>query len=483
MRLTRSARVSCVRKWRVARIPRQYIDTAASWIAGSNHQEHCGETVMNIARMRWALAAAATLTVGAAAARDADGFRHKWPDFRIVNLSSLGGNENAGNSINDQNLIAGFANLPDNNSRHAMLWLYGFRFDLDTLGGPNSNVPWPVKNTNGLIAGIAQTTKPQPEGETWSCRSFFALPTRAVATCLGVVWEEGKIRALPTLGGDNGFATGANNHRQVVGWAENRVKDPTCVLPQIYQFRATLWGPDFDRVRELPPLPGDSTSAATGINDKGQVIGISGACGTAVGGVAARHAVLWEKGKPIHLGNLGGIAWNTAMALNERGDVVGFSNFSKEDGAVFNARAFLWTRGRGIQDLGTLPGDSLSQALGINERRQIVGLSCTAGFASCRAFLWEHGVMRDLNDFVPEDYADHLYTANDINNNGHITGYTIKAGTEDALAFWALPIDERGHRHATAAKGRNKPQRVPLPEQARQQILVRAFAAEAQLAR
>ena len=138
------------------------------------------------------------------------------------------------------------------------------------------------------------------------------------------------------------------------------------------------------------------------------------------------------------------------MALNERGDVVGFSNVSKADGANFNARAFLWTRGRGIQDLGTLPGDSLSQALGINEQRQIVGISCTAGFASCRAFLWEHGVMMDLNDFVPDDYADHLYTANDINNLGQITGYTVKAGTEDSLAFWALPLEKRGHRDSNA---------------------------------
>ena len=116
---------------------------------------------MNIAILRWALAAAATLTVGAAAGDGSDNFRHKRPEFRVVNLSSLGGSENAGNSINDHGLVAGFANLPDNNSRHATLWLYGFRFDLGTLGGPNSNVPWPVKNTNGLIAGIAQTTTPQ----------------------------------------------------------------------------------------------------------------------------------------------------------------------------------------------------------------------------------------------------------------------------------------------------------------------------------
>ena len=439
---------------------------------------------MNISIVRWALAAAAaTLTVGTAAGDGSDSFRHQRPEFRVVNLASLGGSENAGNSINDQSLVAGFANLPDNNSRHAQLWLYGFRFDLGTLGGPNSNVAWPVKNTSGLIAGIAQTTTPQPRGETWSCRSFFAFPTRAAATCLGVVWEEGKIRALPTLGGDNGFATGANNRRQVVGWAENTVEDSSCVLPQKLQFHATLWGPDLDQVRELPPLPGDSTSAATGINDRGQVIGISGACGTAVGGVAARHAVLWEKGKPTHLGNLGGIAWNTPMALNERGDIVGFSNVSKDDGAVFNAHAFLWTRGRGIQDLGTLPGDSISQALGINEQRQVVGISCTAGFASCRAFLWEHGVMMDLNDFVPDDYADHLFTANDINNLGEITGLALKAGTEDQVAFWALPLDKHGHRDADdgAREARSDAKRVPLPAQARERVLARAFATEAQL--
>jgi probable HAF family extracellular repeat protein len=440
---------------------------------------------MNISIARCALAAAATLTVGTAAGDGSDNFRHQPPEFRVVNLAALGGSENSGNSINDQSLIAGFANLPDNNSRHAMLWLYGFRFDLGTLGGPNSNVAWPVKNTSGLIAGIAQTTTPQPRGETWSCRSFFAFPTRAAATCLGVVWEEGKIRALPTLGGDNGFATGANNHRQVVGWAENTVEDSSCVLPQKLQFRATLWGPDLDQVRELPPLPGDSTSAATGINDKGQVIGISGACGTAVGGVAARHAVLWEKGQPIHLGNLGGVAWNTPMALNERGDIVGFSNVSKDDGAVFNARAFLWTRGRGIQDLGTLPGDSISQALGINEQRQVVGISCTAGFASCRAFLWERGVMMDLNDLVAEDYPDQLFTANDINNSGQITGFAFKAGDANAIPVWALPIEQRGHRDANddSREARNTAKHLPLPPQIREQVLARAFATEARLGR
>ena len=209
-------------------------------------------------------------------------------NYRIVKLADLGGMTASGNSINDVGLVAGFSDLPDGNSRHAMLWLYGFKFDLGTLGGPNSNVAWPNKNTIGLIAGIAQTDVAEPLGQTWSCRSFFAFTTRSGFICLGVVWENGQIRALPTLGGYNGFATGANNHRQIVGWAQNTVLDPTCNPIHVkQQFRAVIWGPEKDQIQELPPLGDDSTSAATAINDKGQVVGISGICGTAVGAASA----------------------------------------------------------------------------------------------------------------------------------------------------------------------------------------------------
>src|SRR5689334_8766961 len=112
MRLALPTRACCVRKWRVARLHRQLHrpgNTAREIIA------------MNTSIVRWALAAAATLTVSAVAADSTDNFRHERPDYRVVTLSSLGGVENAGNSINDLNVVGGFANLPDNNSRHAML--------------------------------------------------------------------------------------------------------------------------------------------------------------------------------------------------------------------------------------------------------------------------------------------------------------------------------------------------------------------------
>jgi hypothetical protein len=99
--------------------------------------------------------------------------------------------------------------------------------------------------------------------------------------------------------------------------------------------------------------------------------------------------------------------------------------------------------------------------------------------------LWEHGVMMDLNDLVSDDYTDQLFTANDINNLGQITGFAFHAGSEDAIPVWALPLDKRGHRGAAddSREARNTAQRLPLPPRVRQQVLARAFATEAQLGR
>jgi len=354
--------------------------------------------------------------------------------YHVARLPSLGGTASAGSSINNRGWVAGFSNLPGDQTRHATLWRHRSILDLGTLGGPNSSVAWPVKNNQGVIAGIAETASLDPLGEAWSCSAFFpGDPTGH--TCLGFVWKAGRMRALPTLGGNNGFAAGVNQRGQVVGWAENTVHDPTCNPPQVLQFRAVLWGPR-GRTRQLPPLGGDTVTAATAINDRGQVVGISGICDNAVGRFSARHAVLWEHGAVTDIGNLGGVAWHTPMAVNQRGDIVGFSNLPGDAGGRFNAHAFLWTKRDGITDLGTLPGDTTSQALGINARRQVVGVSC--GTSGCRAFLWEHRVMTDLNILVAPGFSGQLTSAGDINNAGMITGEALDRETGERRAFTAV---------------------------------------------
>jgi probable HAF family extracellular repeat protein len=217
-------------------------------------------------------------------------------------------------------------------------------------------------------------------------------------------------------------------------------------------------------------VAGDTSTAATAINDRGQVVGISGICDQAVGRFSAAHAVLWESGIPTDIGNLGGVAWNTPTAINERGEIAGFSDLPGDEDGTLNAHAFLWTKSGGIQDLGTLPGDTISLAFGINKQRQIVGLSIGPGGA--RAFLWEDGVMTDLNTLVPPGSL-HLDYANDINDREEIAGGASDPNTGEALAFLALPANglETGGaawpRARTAGDSTTKP---AVPEHVRQML-------------
>ncbi len=361
------------------------------------------------------------------------------PGYTVSILPTLGGTSR-GNSIDNQGVAAGYSTLLASGYRHAVLWRGGALTDLGTLGGPNSSVTWPGQNESGTIVGISETGAPDPLGELWSCTAF--LPAAAGQSCLGFIWEKGVMKSLPTLGGNNGFATEVNNRGQVVGWAETTVHDPTCTAPQVLQFRAVMWEPRRGRTQQLPPLPGDSTSAATAINDRGQVAGISGDCNDAVGKFSARHAVLWDHGSVTDIGNLGGVAWNTPMAINERGDIVGFSDTTGDFDGTPNQRAFLWTRGGGLRNLGLLPGDATSEAHGINEEGQIVGISCTAA-GSCRGFLWDHGVMTDLNTVVGTGYPNLITFAQDINDDGVITGRLFDQASGKNLAFVATPASHR----------------------------------------
>jgi probable HAF family extracellular repeat protein len=372
--------------------------------------------------------------------------------YQVSNLPGLGGTSNGGNSINDQTWVAGYARRADRN-RHAALWRNSLLTDLGTLGGPNSSVTWNVKNTAGIIVGISQTADPQLLGESWSSAAFYSTPNNVGYINLGFVWEQNlnQMRGLPNFpGGNNGFATGANNLGQVVGWAENGVHDPTCCCQsdpghQVLQFRPAMWtlGPP-DQIHDLPLIPGDTSGAATAINDNGQIVGISGICDQAVGRHTAKHAVLWENGGVTNIGNLGAEWWNTPTAINQHGDVVGFAG----DPAFVEGNplhAFIWTKDNGIKALkplrGRVPQHVDSEAYGINEAGQVVGVSCDADQVDCRAVIWDHGVYpTDLNDLKAPGYSALLASAKDINNTGEITGRAVDPITGVLTAYLAVPV-------------------------------------------
>jgi probable HAF family extracellular repeat protein len=385
-----------------------------------------------------ALIAGALLVVAVAAtSASARPDQTAFANYHLENLDSLGGTSSVGFSINDRGWVAGRSNLTGNQSRHATLWRHGVLKDLDTLGGPNSAVLWPVKNVLGIVSGIAQSNEPDPYNEKWSCGFFFPAATGRGKRCLGFRWQNGVMTPLPTLGGTHGFATGTNNLGQTTGWAENTVHDSTCEPPQVLQFRAVIWGPG-NSMRQLRPLRGDTVTAATALNDFGRVVGISGICDQAAGRFSAIHNVIWDHGGgPRNIGDFGGVAWNTPMAVNEQGVVVGFANASAASGGDLDPRAFILTESRGIRQLDALPGDVTSQATGINEWGQVVGQSCDVA-GNCHGVLWQNGVPANLNDLVVSGDVTNITSANDIDDFGRITGQGVDS-TGKFVAFLATP--------------------------------------------
>jgi probable HAF family extracellular repeat protein len=407
--------------------------------------------------------------------------KEKQPHYSVTRLGTLGGTfSGAYAGINSKGWVAGDSSLKGDLTEHGFLWRRGVITDLGTLGGPNSAASF--INDRGLIAGSAQTAETDPSGEGWG--QGFSCPnsTNLNSACDGYeklvlpyLWRNGVMTALPTRGGNNGQANDVNNLGQVVGWAENSTKDPSCAPPQVYDIKAVIWGPDADDIQELPPLPGDAIAAAIALNEKGQVVGLSGICGVPSLYLGV-HAVLWQNGSVMDLGNFGGMHNNAALFINNRGQVVGQSDLA---GDTINpiTHAFLWQNGV-MTDLGTLlPTDVFSQAQSINDKGQVVGNSCDASF-NCLPFVWQDGVMTDLNTLI--DSPLQLTFAANINAEGEITGVALDTSTSEMLAFVAIPCDETHAGYegcadstagpAAAAQAVSERPRVILPEGVRRQL-------------
>jgi probable HAF family extracellular repeat protein len=370
--------------------------------------------------------------------------------YQVTDLPSLGGTVSRANSINDAGLILGYSRLPDGQSEHATAWLFGRIFDLGTLGGPNSDVAWPVKSSGARIVGISQTADREVLGENWSCAAFFAPATATGHVCRGFVSEFGRLHALPTLGGENSYAAGDNRHGQIAGWAETAVHDPTCEGPgpgksgQVLQFLPVIYGPSPEHIEPLPLIDGDSSGAATAINDRDQAVGISGDCDQAVGRRTARHAVLWEHGKVIDIGHgrLAAPWWNTPAAINDRGVVVGFLGDPRDVSGDIT-HAFIWSRQAGLRRL--IPGDysandaDNSTATSINDRGQVVGYYVAAD-GNLHGFVWDpQEGLQDLNDLKQPGYTNIIQLATDINERGQIAGRAVDPVTGNRTAILISP--------------------------------------------
>ena len=447
-----------------------------------------------------ALSGALKFTVVVAAQDAYARHRHlQYHHYQLLDLGTLGGANSLitnpiTNNISRRGTVLAEAETPTHDPYdpncfasdcvlvHALQRKAGGETDLGALPGVNNSTPIWI-NAQGVAAGYSENSIIDP---------LTGFPeTRAV------IWEDGQVKDLGTLGGNVSFANSINNRGQVVGVALNTVADSfagsllpfSFVFPVATKGHAFLWDEE-NGMQDLGTITSGSDSMALVVNESGQVTGVSytssnpnsnngPACAL---NVPTQDPFIWEKGKGMtDLGTLGGdCGW--PYALNNRGAVVGDSTppgdaytlpflWTKEAGIQalsttargslggeaeaindagqvvgygqnsMEAFALLWEKGR-TKRLGNLRGANCTIAFSINSHSQVVGFSGN-GDSGCsgRAVLWEKdSAPVDLNLLVRPNSPLHMYEAITINDRGEIIG-TGSLSNGDIHAFLAIPCD------------------------------------------
>ena len=346
-------------------------------------------------------------------------------------LSGPAGLSSATTWISDNGLIAGislngvidpFTGTP---ATHGVVWKHDKIIDLGILDGGYESVAIEI-NSYGDIAGFANNAIPDPNS-----LAGLGSQTRAV------VWRNGVIHDLGTLGGTDAVALYVNDLGQIVGesYTASSIPPPSlsCGDSPLTQ-HGFFW--ENGKMVDLDTLGGSCTFAYA-LNNRGQIVGQS-----TLAGDNTSHPFLWQKGAMKDLGALGG-NYGYAGWLNDAGEVVGSASNQGEQALL----AFLWKNGA-ISNLGTLNGDSCSVANAINSSGQVVGGSgvyLAPFFPACtdaveHAVLWENGQALDLNLLVTPSSDLTLNEATSLNDRGEISGFGTLANG-DTHAFVLIPCD------------------------------------------
>jgi len=365
----------------------------------------------------------------------------EWKGDGLKDLGTLpGGNFSFAAAINRRGRVAGVSEndqidpATGNPEFHAVVWDDNRILDLGTLGGVSSFGA--TVNDRGQVVGPALNEVPDP----YSILGLGSVTT--LTQTRGFLWERGKMTDLGTLGGPDSWPVFLNNHGQVAGTSyTSDVVDPNTGFPPVGVF---LW--ENGKMKDLGDLGGDNGllspyGIVNGLNNRGQVGG-----NMMLSGNQYFHAFIWTGRKLSDLGTLGG-NYSAATAINAKGEVVGLGWFPGDQ----TKDAFLWRKGV-MTDLGTVDGDICSDARSINSRGQVVGASQDAA-GQCNtwthAFLWENGGPSvDLNTLIPSGSALQLFVALGINESGEIVGGGMPPDCNNSdtcthnHAYLLVPCDE-----------------------------------------
>ena len=356
------------------------------------------------------------------------------PRYKLIDLGTFGGpnafvNGPLALSLSANGTYAGQAetSLPDRyapncqNSdclvQHAQKWHNGIVTDLGTLpdlGTPpgvlSSGATWISKN--GIIVGVSE--------------NGLIDPLLGIPEIRAVLWtNKAEIIDLGTLdGGHESFAAAVNDRVQVAGWSTNTipedVKDSMVGLG--YQTRGFLWQ---NGIRQDLGTLGGTDTLPQAINQRGQIVGRSytNSIRNPDTGTPTFHPFLWENGRMVDLGTLGGTQ-GRANFINNGGQVVGNANLAADQ----SSHPFLWDRGS-LTDLGTLGGNN-ADAFWIGDSGLVVGISDLAD-GTHHAFVWKNGVTTDVGTL---DLCTNAYTGN---SKGQVVGTSTNCrGVVGHLFLW-----------------------------------------------
>lgn len=217
---------------------------------------------------------------------------------------------------------------------------------------------------------------------------------------------------LGTLGGQYSRATGLNQRGEVVGTSR--------VALDSEEMRAYVWQAGV--LREIPEA--ERQTFGNAINDSGLILGSLVRGGRLVG------PFFWTPAAGLEALPIVG-SQADGFGLNNLGQAVGWS------GGPSELRPVVWDLSKGpgqsVQIAELSPG-KYGQARAINDAGQIVGTVSAGPFATSHAVLWEKGQERDLR--VTETFgAEHSY-AYGLNEAGQVVGQVAIAPQDRRGFVW-----------------------------------------------
>lgn len=228
----------------------------------------------------------------------------------------------------------------------------------------------------------------------------------------GLLFRSGEIINLSNLVDATYFTRVAiNDHGMLVGGAQPAGGGPAFAFSY---YRG--------RQKTFPHLVSNSHALGGAVNNHGRIVGGAQFWSGALGVFNLYHAVVFRKPRPHDLGVLGEGLLSIATGLNERGDIIGFSTTATNDATQ---QAFHYRAGR-MKKLSPLPGGFRSEAIAINNHRQIIGLSWSGDpeEPTSRAVIYIHGVVYDLSTCISAQNILAIVKVYSIDEHGVILAQT-----------------------------------------------------------